>query len=165
MAESLQDLIPHIKSVYVLWTSVGPQTFVIWKMFLPPRNHDPKSLYPLTLLILFSHLSPAVSTSWSLNSHVLTSSRSFCDPSIYFQSIRFKNHPSVITGESWQSAFQLHMPFSRPVSACSLQQKWRTMSLHSGLRCGNIPVWKAWRTMCWEIEADQRFPAPGSTTR
>jgi len=51
------------------------------------------------------------------------------------------------------------------VCLCLCLQRWRTMSRRTALKCESTPVWRAWRTTCWETEADLRSLTPGSGTR
>lgn len=48
---------------------------------------------------------------------------------------------------------------------CLCLQRWRTTSLRTAPKCESTPVWRAWRTTCWETEEDRRSPTPGSGIR
>lgn len=75
-------------------------------------------------------------------------------------------------GPAFKKAFCLHLSslvfiYSTRItpSLCLYLQRWRTTSLRMALKCVSTPVWKAWRTTCWETEDDLRFPTPGSGIR
>ncbi len=57
-----------------------------------------------------------------------------------------------------------HMSDYLIVSCVSLQ-RLRTMNLHLARKSESTPVWRAWKTMCWETGADQRSPTAGWNTR
>ncbi len=53
-----------------------------------------------------------------------------------------------------------HMSDYLIVSCVSLQ-RLRITNLHLARKSESTPVWRAWKTMCWETGADQRFPTAG----
>lgn len=62
----------------------------------------------------------------------------------------------------WILAYMLSILLAkRPCVWLFSWQRWKTMSRPLVQKCENILVWKAWRTMFWETEGDQRSPTPG----
>lgn len=48
---------------------------------------------------------------------------------------------------------------------CVSSQRLRITNLHLALKSESTPVWRAWKTMCYETGAGQRSPTAGWNTR